>query len=174
MTKRLVILFASILTTGPTLLSASAVCVDVSANAHANLRAGPGQENRQTWKVYRYMPFEKLDEQNNWYRVKDVDGDEHWIAGNLVTSEFQCAVVSASSVNMRTKPGYANKASGKRHPPVPWNDQTNGQNDKRPGAQRYYAFKLLEKKQVDGENWVFVEDAAGGKAWIHADYVWIP
>ena len=128
--------------------AASALCVNVEK---ANLRYGPSTKHTKTWEVYRYMPFQKLKSQSGWHRVKDVDGDIHWIFARLVTDKFKCAVVKTKKANLRTGPST-------KHSKVPWGP-----------AEKYYAFRVL-KKQGD---WVHVQDAAGGKAWIFGKLVWV-
>jgi len=136
----LLILFAS--------QAAHAICVKAEK---ANLRYGPGTKFQKTWEVYRYMPFKKLKTQKGWLRVKDVDGDIHWVYNPLVTSKYKCAVVKVKKANLRSGPTT-------KDPMVPWGP-----------AQKYYAFKIIGKKG----KWRHVMDAAGGKAWVHQDLVWI-
>lgn len=124
------------------------VCVNVEK---ANLRYGPGTKYQKTWEVYRYMPFQKLKSQNGWYRVKDVDGDIHWLFEKLGTEKFKCAVVNAEKANLRTGPGT-------NYPKVAWGP-----------AQKYYSFKILKKKG----QWYHVQDAADGKAWVYSPLVWV-
>lgn len=124
-----------------------AVCVQVEK---ADLHYGPSTKHQKTWEVYRHMPFQKLSTQSGWMRVKDVDGDIHWIPSKLVTSKYKCAVVKVKTANLRTGPGT-------KYATVPWGP-----------AQKYYAFKIIEEKG----KWFRVEDAAGGKAWIHGDLIW--
>lgn len=128
---------------------ASALCVQVDK---ANLRAGPSADTRKTWEVYKFMPFQKLKSQSGWHQVRDVDGDLHWIYSRLVDEKMNCAVVRVKKANLRTGPGT-------KHRPVPWGP-----------AAKYYAFKLLKVEN----NWAQVEDAAGGKAWVSQDLLWIP
>lgn len=97
------------------------------------------------------MPFQKLKANKGWFRVKDVDGDIHWVFSQLVTEKFKCAVVKAKTANLRTGPGL-------NHGKVPWGP-----------AQKYYAFRVINKKG----KWYHVQDAAGGKAWVHADLIWV-
>lgn len=125
-----------------------ALCVNVEK---ANLRYGPSTKYRKTWEVYRYMPFQELKRQKDWYRVKDVDGDIHWVNAPLVTKAFQCAVVKDPTANLRSGPGT-------NYDIVKWGP-----------AEKYYAFKVLKKKG----QWIYVQDAADGKAWIYAPLVWI-
>lgn len=125
-----------------------ALCVKVDK---ANLRFGPSTKHQKTWEVYKYMPFQRLKSRKNWYRVKDVDGDIHWIYSKLVTKAYKCAVVKRPKANLRTGPGT-------KYSKVPWGP-----------AQKYYAFRVLKKKG----KWYHVQDAAGGKAWVYGSLVWV-
>ena len=78
------------------------LCINVS---EANLRGGPGTKYEKTWEVFKYMPFKKLSKKGNWFKVKDVDGDVHWVYRKLVTEKFECAVVNVDKANIRSGPG---------------------------------------------------------------------
>lgn len=125
-----------------------ALCVNV---AEANLRRGPGTRYQKTWEVFKYMPFRKLNKKGNWYKVKDVDGDIHWIYRKLVTKKFRCAVVKKDNVNIRSGPGtnYSKKYFGP--------------------AMKYDSFKV---KKING-SWVKVLDEFGDTGWIFRKLVWI-
>lgn len=83
-------------------LAAQDLCVVVD---RANLRSGPGTDNKKTWEVYQWMPFQQVERQGNWYRVKDVDGDLHWIYHTLVDGDASCVTVTAERANVRKGPG---------------------------------------------------------------------
>jgi SH3-like domain-containing protein len=127
---------------------AGALCVNVS---EANLRGGPGTKYERTWQVFRYMPLEKLRKKGGWYRVRDVDGDIHWIYGKLVTEEFRCGVVKVPEANIRSGPGtkYAKTAASP--------------------ALRYYSFRII--KTLPG--WARVRDEYGVTGWIARELLWI-
>lgn len=127
---------------------AGALCVKVP---EANLREGPGTKYEKTWQVFKYMPLRKVAKKGGWYKVKDVDGDLHWIYGNLVTGRFKCAVVRVDEANIRTGPGtnYAKTATSP--------------------ALRYYSYKVIKLKG----DWVNVKDEYGNAAWIFGKLLWI-
>jgi len=127
---------------------AYALCVSVN---EANLRTGPGTKYDKSWEVFKYMPFKKLSTKGSWYKVKDVDGDTHWIYRKLVTSSFKCAVVKKGNVNIRTGPGT--KFSKKYVSP----------------AMKYDSFKVLKINK----SWISVEDEFGDSGWIFRNLVWI-
>jgi len=86
----------------PALLPAQELCLKA---ARANLRAGPGTDAKKTWEVYENMPFMQLERKGDWLRVRDVDGDEHWVYRTLVDSSFKCVTVKAERANVRKGPG---------------------------------------------------------------------
>jgi len=124
------------------------VCVQAD---RANLRASPSTNASKTWEVYRFMPLQKIKEQKGWVQVRDVDGDMHWIQKKFVTSKFDCAVVREKEARLRKGPGSK------------FNAVTGG------SAKKYYSYKVLKKEN----QWLQVQDAKGGQAWIHRDSVWI-
>jgi len=126
-----------------------ALCVDVPK---ANLRQGPGTQYEKSWQVYEYMPFKKIGARGNWLQVEDVDGDRHWILGNLVSERVRCAVVRANKANVRTGPGTQHAASSLG--PV----------------EKYYSFRVLE---VRGD-WVKVSDVVFDEAWVARHLLWMP
>lgn len=125
-----------------------ALCVNVP---EANLRSGPGTNYEKTWQVFKYMPFKKITKKGNWYKVKDVDGDVHWIYGKLVTDKFKCAVVKVDEANVRNGPGIKFR-----------------KNSLSP-AIRYDSFKVIEIRA----SWVKVVDEYGDTGWIFKKLLWI-
>lgn len=125
-----------------------ALCVNVS---EANLRSGPGTTYEKTWEVFKYMPFEKLSEKEGWYKVKDVDGDVHWIYEKLVTEKFRCAVVKVDKANVRSGPGaeYSESALSP--------------------ALKYDSFRVVTIQS----SWAHVMDEFGDKGWIFRKLLWI-
>lgn len=141
-------LLASLLFTCLMTSNATALCVKTQV---ANLRAGPGTEYKKTWQVYKYMPLKKLARKGDWYKVKDVDGDIHWVFKNLVTSKYKCAVVKKDEANIRKGPGIHYK-----------------QTELSP-ALRYDTFRVL---RIKGK-WVKVRDEFGEEGWIYRPLLWI-
>ncbi|GBD96268.1 MAG TPA: hypothetical protein ENG83_02905 [Nitrospirae bacterium] len=125
-----------------------ALCVNVP---EANLRGGPGTKYEKTWEVFKYMPLKKLSKKGNWYKVKDVDGDIHWVYRKLVTDKFRCAVVKVDKANVRSGPGtgYSKKALS----PV----------------LKYDSFKVIKIKP----SWVKVIDEFDDTGWIFRKLLWI-
>ena len=125
-----------------------ALCVNVP---EANLRGGPGTKYEKTWEVFKYMPLSRLSKKGNWYKVKDVDGDIHWIYRKLVTDKFRCAVVKVDKANVRSGPGtrYSKKAMSP--------------------ALKYDSFKVIKIKP----SWVKVIDEFGDTGWIFRKLLWV-
>lgn len=130
-------------------MSVGALCVH---DEKANLRQGPDVVKFPIkWEVIRYTPLEKLSKQKGWYRVKDVDGEIHWVREDLVTTRFQCAVVKEEFASLRSGPGT-------KYPKV--------------GAQRADKYMSFRVVKTEGD-WVKVEDLEGDTFWIHRPLLWI-
>ncbi len=126
-----------------------ALCVNVP---DANLRNGPGTKFKKTWEVFKYMPFKKISSKGNWYKVKDVDGDTHWIYKKLVSDTLKCAVVKVEKANVRSGPGTKY-----------------GKSSLSP-ALKYDSFKVVKTKS----SWVNLVDEFGDKGWVFRKLLWIP
>ncbi len=137
-----VLLFATLM-----VVEAQALCV---SSKFANLRSRPSTKSPKTWKVVKYMPFQKIKSTKGWYRVRDVDGDYHWLFAKLATTKYKCAVVKAKKANLRTSPG------GKVH-------------KKYTSAEKYVTFRYLGRKG----SWAKVVDEQGTKFWIARSLIWI-
>ncbi len=146
MKKLTIILIFSVLY----LFSANAHALCVNA-ADANLRSGPGTKYEKTWEVFKYMPFNKIKQKGNWYKVKDMDGDSHWIYKNLVTSSYKCGAAKKDKINIRSGPGTNYKKA-----------------DLSP-AMKYDAFKIIKIKG----KWAKVEDEFGSTGWIFRKLLWV-
>lgn len=125
-----------------------ALCVNVP---EANLRSGPGTKYEKTWEVFKYMPLRKLSKKGNWYKVKDVDGDIHWIYQKLVTDKIRCAAVKVDKANVRNGAGtnYSKKAMSP--------------------ALKYDSFKVVKI----AASWVKVVDEFGDVGWIFRKLLWV-
>lgn len=128
--------------------AAEAICV---SSDYANLRSGPGTSYEKTWEVLKYTPLEVLEKKGLWYRVKDLEGDVHWVYAKLVSSSIKCAMIKDEMANIRKGPGTDY-------------DQT----EESPGKQ-YYSYKVTK---VSGD-WVKVTDEFGTDGWIFKPLLWI-
>lgn len=129
---------------------ADALCVSAF---QARLRAEPSGNAKVTWVVGRYMPLLEVDRKGSWYKVKDLDGEIHWVSSTEVTSRGRCVVVKVRRADLRTGPGT-------RQPLADL-----------PSADRYTAFKRIE---AEPEEWYRIEDESGDRYWIAASQVWRP
>ncbi len=150
MKKNILVLLSAVLVSASVASNAYSLCVSART---ANVRNGPGTAYEVVWEVYRYMPFEKIGTSlsNEWYAVKDVDGEVSWIHGALVNGAYRCAVVKAEKANVRTGPGTHYRKVAPE------------------GAMKYYSFKVVGKQGA----WVKVQDEWNNTGWIHKDLLWI-
>jgi SH3-like domain-containing protein len=124
--------------------AAQQLCVKA---ARANLRAGPGTDYRITWEVNRYMPFIQVGAEGDWLKVRDVDGDLHWVYSALVTDKMDCVTISAAKANIRKKPS--------------------SRSEKWFTVEKYTSFK----KTGEGDNWVKLE-YEGETMYVYNTLVW--
>ena len=118
-------------------------------SARANLRAGPGKNFRVTWEVNRHMPLVHVDKKGDWIKVKDVDGDTHWVFRTLLDSKQKCLTIKTAKGNIRKSPN----ASGRPLYTV----------------EKYTSFLLVGRKG----KWVHI--AYGKKKmWVYYTLVWPP
>lgn len=118
-----------------------------------NLHKGPGPGFPKTWVVGKYMPLQELERKNRWIKVKDMDGEEHWVDATQVTNKYRCVAVKSSVAQLRVGAGPQF--------PAPNLMMT---------ADRYTPFKRVESEGP----WVQVENDFGIKAWIHEKNLWRP
>lgn len=111
-------------------LEATPICV---TGSEANLRVGPGKKYRISWEVKRYMPLVRVSRKGGWIKVRDVDGDIHWIIQTLVSRNVRCVTVKNARARIRTKPSTKSKT---------WRT-----------VEKYTSFKLLGLTK----DWVKVE-----------------
>ena len=143
--SRIVLLTCGILLAAGVLpAGAQSLCVQAS---RANLRAGPGTDHRITWEVNRYMPFQQVAVEGDWVKVKDVDGDLHWIYAPLVTDKLDCVTISAPKANIRKKPST--------------------RAEKWFTVEQYTSFKRTGRE----DKWVKIE-YEGQTMWVYASLIW--
>lgn len=133
-------------------LEAKPICV---TGAEANLRVGPGKKHRISWEVKRYMPLVSVSHQGEWIKVRDVDGDIHWIFEKLVSGKVRCVTVKNALARIRSKPTTKSKI---------WRT-----------VEKYTSFKLLGLTK----EWVKVEILIKRKkrllkrtGWIFRKLIW--
>lgn len=118
----------------------------------ANLRSKPSLNSKVLWTVGRYMPLLELDSKGSWYLVKDLEGKKMWISSSLVSDDFDCAVIRVDRANLRKDP---EKTASKT--PLSY-------------AFKYMPFKKLQRE----EDWLYLQDAYGGRHWVIDRNLWEP
>ncbi len=115
------------------------------------LRGRYGAKAPVSWQVRKFTPLKKLGQPyNGWVRVKDLEGDKHWVRQNHFTEKYHCVMVKNDLVPIRIGPGL--KYSEKFKEP----------------AEKYETFKFLKAKK----GWVKVMDAHGDVGWLKYSDVW--
>lgn len=98
------------------------------------------------------MPLQELKRKGSWIRVKDFEGDIHWVFKKIVTKKFKCAVVKAKKANLRTGPGTK----------FPMAEDL-------PSVDQYTVFKLAKTKG----KWAQVTDSFGDSYWVFRKLIWV-
>lgn len=129
--------------------SAAALCIKA---AGTNLRKGPGTKFPISWQVNRYTPLLDVGQKGGWYKVRDLDGEIHWVYKSLVSRNVQCLAVRATLASLRKGPGTQHAYA------------------ELPSVGKYYSFKKIGFEPP----WYRVEDDRGGRYWIHESLVWRP
>lgn len=114
------------------------------------LRGRLGKKAPVSWQVRKYTPLKKLGQPyNGWMRVKDMEGDKHWIRQRFFTQKYHCVMVK-NTTPIRIAPDI--KAHEKFKEP----------------AEKYETFKFLRAKK----GWLKVMDVHGDVGWVKASDVW--
>lgn len=116
-------------------------------------RAARSNKSTATWHVRKYMPFKRVGKQiykGGWIKIKDMDGDSHWVKMKFTTDDYHCVVVKKGQAPIKTEPNL---------------DAPNKYVEL---AEKYDTFKFLGA--VKG--WINVEDIYGDSGWIPYEYVW--
>lgn len=87
-----VILFAALITTGPTALARDASWV--RGEVKLNLRRGPGTEFKIIGSVSSEQSVEVLETEDGWNNVRLTDGREGWIPGGYLSGTPPAAVLA--------------------------------------------------------------------------------
>lgn len=120
--------------------------VSIRASA-ANLRAAPGMSGEVLWQLGRGYPLEVLERQGNWFKVRDFEGDQGWVAAST-TSTQPYHVVRARSARLRAGPGD-------EHPTV-----------------GYAVYGQVLQTELRAADWVRLRLEPGRTAWIARDLLW--
>lgn len=128
--------------------------------SEVNIRKGPNSRYPISW-VYKNKgePLEIIAQFEQWYRVRDIDGDEGW-AKIIMFSKKRSGIIAVSS-NKKEKPNKNNKLLAKlyRKPDLSSNVFANIETSKRVSIKQC-------KKQ-----WCEIE-ANNSIGWIEKKYLW--
>jgi len=125
---------------------ASADRLAVSA-AEANIRSGPGTDQRVLWKVEKYFPILVIEKTGEWVHFEDFEGDKGWVHQSLV-SKIPAVITKDDACNIRSGPGTDSKIIFTVEKGIP--------------------FKVLDREG----SWIHIEHGDGDQGWIHKSLVW--
>lgn len=120
--------------------------VSVAKN-NVNLRHRPGIGSKVTWQLNKGFPLIVLQLRDNWYKVRDFEGDTGWIYRPL-TTRTPHVIVKKKVINIRSRPGTS-------HPIV---------------AKAYKGVVFKTIASVKG--WVKIRHKKGVVGWVARDLVW--
>jgi SH3-like domain-containing protein len=113
-----------------------------------NMRSGPGNNYEVVWELGQGYPLSVIDQQGDWLKVADYEGDIGWVQKHQV-AEKAYLVVKKRIVNIRCGPGENYRVIRQAHQGV--------------------VFRTLGKK----DDWVKIrheeEDVTG---WVLRSLVW--
>ena len=115
--------------------------------ANSSLRSGPGEKFQVLWNLGVGFPLNALEEQDDWYKVVDFEGDSGWILKKLVGRQ-PYVIVKAEKANLRSGPSERYKLLGK--------------------ANRGVVFQVLKVKG----KWLKVKHGQGLTGWVNRSLLW--
>ncbi|MCI5222540.1 MAG: peptide-binding protein [Candidatus Electrothrix sp. AR4] len=142
-------IFVLLMTLGATTAIAKMVAIK---NDNANMRSGPGTNNKIIWKLGKGFPLKVLKRSGKWFRVQDFEGETGWVHKKVVNRSGHMIVkaqkASKGKINIRSKPNTKAKLV----------------------AQAYYGvvFKTLEQQK----GWVKVQHSGKVTGWIKRSLLW--
>ncbi|MFP5467028.1 MAG: SH3 domain-containing protein [Gammaproteobacteria bacterium] len=77
-----------------------------------NMREAPGTGSPVMWKLSRGYPLKVVQRKGSWFKVRDFEGDDGWVARSL-TSRTPHHVVKSKVANLRAGPGTGYRIKGK-------------------------------------------------------------
>lgn len=113
----------------------------------ANMRSGPGKEHSEMWQVEKYHPLIVVEKKDNWYKVKDFEGDMAWIYNSLLDNTSSVITIK-NECNVRSKPGMDGQILFTVEKGIP--------------------FKVLQKEG----SWIKIKHADNDIGWIYKTLVW--
>lgn len=120
----------------------------VSATANnIKMRSGPGEKYPVLWVLKSGYPLSIVDDQGDWVKVQDYEGDTGWLAATLV-GRSPHMIVKADRVELRSGPSSRYRLVGK--------------------ANHGVVFQTLKVK----DKWVKVKHESGLTGWITRGSLW--
>lgn len=77
-----------------------------------NMREAPDTGSPVMWQLSRGYPLKVVQRKGNWFKVRDFEGDDGWVARSL-TSRTPHHVVKSKVANLRAGPGTGYRIKGK-------------------------------------------------------------
>lgn len=115
--------------------------------AVANLRNGAGDQYKVLWQVEKYHPFLVINKKQDWYEVKDFEGDTAWVHKTLL-GNTDTVISIKSQCNVRSKPDTSSDIVLRVDRGVP--------------------FRVIARKG----DWINIEHVDGEVGWISKNLVW--
>lgn len=128
----------------PGVIQAEMVAVD---RDRINVRSGPGLNYSILWHADRGYPLQVIGSRQNWYRVRDFEGDVGWVY-KLLTGNKAHVVVKKPEINVRSGPGTNYRIVAK--------------------AREGVVFRTVGRQK----GWVKVRHQNGTAGWVARHLVW--
>ena len=113
----------------------------------ANLRSGPDEKYEVLWQVEKFHPLLVLEKKEDWYKIKDFEGDMAWVHSSLL-GKTDGVITNKAKCNVRSTPDEKGKVLFT--------------------VERGVPFKVLKRNG----NWIQIEHADGEIGWIYNSLVW--
>jgi SH3-like domain-containing protein len=114
---------------------------------NVNMRSGPGTQYPVQWTLTKGYPLQVKARRNNWFQVRDFEGDTGWVSAS-VTSRQPHHIVKSKTANLRMGPSTRQRVI----------------------ARAEYGDLLRTVKRQGA--WVRVKLSNGRMAWVSSSLVW--
>lgn len=112
-----------------------------------NVRSGPGLNYSILWHLERGFPLQVIGSKQNWYRVRDYEGDVGWVYKPLTNGRAH-VVVKRREINVRSGPGTNYRIIAK--------------------AREGVVFRTVSRQK----GWLKVRHQNGTTGWVARHLVW--
>lgn len=72
----------------------------------ANVRSGPGIENKSLFVYRMNSPLEIVEDQGKWVKVIDFEKDTGWVSKKVIDTGKKGAIVKVANANVRRGPSF--------------------------------------------------------------------